>query len=25
MGVTVVFFFAVLLLPLWGLWDPIGY
>lgn len=25
LGLTVVFFFAVLILPLWGLWEPIGY
>ena len=25
LGVTVAFFFAVLLLPLWGHWDPIRY
>jgi cytochrome c oxidase subunit 4 len=23
LGVTVAFFFAVLILPLWGIWDPI--
>lgn len=25
LGVTVAFFFFVLILPLWGLFDPIGY
>jgi cytochrome c oxidase subunit 4 len=25
LGVTVAFFFFVLILPLWGLYDPIGY
>ena len=25
LGITVAFFFAVLLLPLWGLFAPIGY